>query len=77
MSSPLRITLLTELFAFSPITLVVQETEVKQVTADKLHGLSLRANYTDRVLAKLVPTFADGGFYVVNLTDPYGRTTVT
>jgi hypothetical protein len=40
----------------------------------KLRGLSLRANYTDRRLsAKLVPTFAYRGCYVVSVTDPYGR----
>jgi hypothetical protein len=26
-----------------------------------------------RLLAKLVPTFADTGFHVVSVTDPYGR----
>jgi CBS-domain-containing membrane protein len=26
-----------------------------------------------RMSAKLVPTFADGGCYVVSVTDPYGR----
>jgi hypothetical protein len=37
-------------------------------------GLSLQANYTDRSLsAKLAPTFADRGFHVVIVMDPYGR----
>jgi hypothetical protein len=26
-----------------------------------------------RFLAKIVPTFEDGGCHVVNVTDPYGR----
>jgi hypothetical protein len=37
----------------------------------KLHGVSLRANYTDRLSAKLVPTFPDRGCHVVSMTDPY------
>jgi hypothetical protein len=38
-----------------------------------LRGLSLRANHTIRRLsAKLVPTFADGGCYMVSVMDPYG-----
>jgi hypothetical protein len=41
---------------------------------NKLSGLSLRANYTDRRLsAKLVPTFADRGCHVVSVADPYAR----
>jgi hypothetical protein len=39
---------------------------------------SPQANYTDqpsgrRLLAKLVPTFADRGYHVVSATDPRGR----
>jgi hypothetical protein len=40
-------------------------------TKTKLHGLSPRANYTDR--AKWLPTFADRGCHVVSVTDPSGR----
>jgi hypothetical protein len=40
---------------------------------EKLRGLSPRANYTGRLSAKLVPTFADRGCNVVSVTDPYGR----
>jgi CBS-domain-containing membrane protein len=43
---------------------------------NKLHGLSPRANYTDRATAeseKWLPTFADKGCHVVSVTDPYGR----
>jgi hypothetical protein len=44
----------------------------------ELHGLSPRANYTERLSdsrlsAKLVPTFADTGLHVVSVTGPYGR----
>jgi hypothetical protein len=43
----------------------------------KLHGLSPRANYTDRATAACLrsdwPTFADRGCHVVSVTDPYGR----
>jgi hypothetical protein len=43
-----------------------------------LHGLSPRANYTDRpnnrrLSAKLVPTFSERGCHMVSVTDPYGR----
>jgi hypothetical protein len=38
---------------------------------NKLHGLSPRANYTDRRLsAKLVPNFADRACHVVSVTSP-------
>jgi hypothetical protein len=40
---------------------------------NKLRGLSPRANYTDRRLLKLVPTFVDRGYHVVSVTDSYGR----
>jgi hypothetical protein len=43
----------------------------------KLHGLSPRANYTDRVTAACrrsdCQLFADRGCHVVSVTDPYGR----
>jgi hypothetical protein len=38
------------------------------MTASELYQPSDR-----RLLAKLVPTFADRGCYVVSVTDPYGR----
>jgi hypothetical protein len=38
---------------------------------NKLHGLSPRANYTDRATAKLVPTFVDRGCHVVSITYAY------
>jgi CBS-domain-containing membrane protein len=45
---------------------------------NRLRGLSPRANYTDRpsdrrLSAELLPIFADRGFHVVSVTDPYGR----
>jgi hypothetical protein len=43
----------------------------------KLHGLSPRANYTDRATAACrrndCQLFADRGCHVVSVTDPYGR----
>jgi hypothetical protein len=43
----------------------------------KLHGLSPRANYTDRAITACrrsdCQLFADGGCHVVRMTDPYGR----
>jgi hypothetical protein len=43
----------------------------------KLHGLSPRANYTDRATAACRRSdsqlFADKGCQVVSVTDPYGR----
>jgi hypothetical protein len=43
----------------------------------KLHGLSPRANYTDRATAACqrneCQIFADRGCHVVSVTDPYGR----
>jgi hypothetical protein len=43
----------------------------------KLHGLSPRANYTDRATANCrrsdCQLFADRGCHVVSVTDPYGR----
>jgi hypothetical protein len=43
----------------------------------QLHGLSPRANYTDRATAvlsaKWLPTFAERGCHVVSVADPYGR----
>jgi hypothetical protein len=44
---------------------------------NKLHGLSPRANYTDRATASCrrsyCQLFADKGRHVVSVTDPYGR----
>jgi hypothetical protein len=44
---------------------------------NKLHGLSPRANYTDRATAACLRSdcqlFADRGFHVVSVTDPYGH----
>jgi hypothetical protein len=46
-------------------------------TKTKLHGLSPRANYTDRATAASLRSdcqlFADRGCHVVSVTDPYGR----
>jgi hypothetical protein len=42
----------------------------------KLRGLSASELYRPGyrfLLAKLVPTFADRGWHVVSVTDPYGR----
>jgi hypothetical protein len=43
----------------------------------KLHGLSPRANYTDRTTAACrrsdCQLFADRGCHVVSVTDPYGH----
>jgi hypothetical protein len=43
----------------------------------KLHGLSPRANYTDRVTADCrrsnCQLYADRGCHVASVTDPYGR----
>jgi hypothetical protein len=43
----------------------------------KLHGLSPRANYTDRATTTCQRSdcqlIADRGCYVVSVTDPYGR----
>jgi hypothetical protein len=43
----------------------------------KLHGLSPRANYTDRATAACrrsdCQLFGDKGCHVVSVTDPYGR----
>jgi hypothetical protein len=41
-------------------------------TKKKLHGLSPRANYTDRVTA-VCQRFADRGCHVVSVTDLYDR----
>jgi hypothetical protein len=42
-----------------------------------LHGLSPRANYTDRATAACrrsdCQLFADRGYHVVSVTDPFGR----
>jgi hypothetical protein len=48
------------------------------IVIKKLHGLSPRANYTDRpsdhhLSAKRLPAFADIVCHVVSVTDPYGR----
>jgi hypothetical protein len=46
-------------------------------TKTKLHGLSPRANHTDRVTAACrrsdCQLFANRGCYVASVTDPYGR----
>jgi hypothetical protein len=46
-------------------------------TKKKLHGLSPRANYTDRATAACrrsdYQLFADRGCHVVGVTDPYDR----
>jgi hypothetical protein len=43
----------------------------------KLHGLSPRANYTDRATAACrrsdCQLYADSEYHVVSVTDPYGR----
>jgi hypothetical protein len=43
----------------------------------KLHGLSPRANYSDRATAACrrsdCQLFADRGCHIVSVTDPYGR----
>jgi hypothetical protein len=43
----------------------------------ELHGLSPRANYTDRATAAYrrsdCQLFADRGCHVISVTDPYGR----
>jgi hypothetical protein len=39
----------------------------------KFRGLSPTANSIDRLLAKLLSTFANRGRRVVSVTDPYGR----
>jgi hypothetical protein len=46
------------------------------VKKKKLRGLSLQANYTNRVTAavgEVVPTFAGRGCYVVRATDSHSR----
>jgi hypothetical protein len=44
---------------------------------NKLHGLSPRANYTDRAIAACrrsdCQLFADKGCHVVSMTDSFGR----
>jgi hypothetical protein len=41
---------------------------------NELRGLSSRANDPDRrLLAKLVPTFADRGCHVISVTNPYAH----
>jgi hypothetical protein len=46
-------------------------------TSNKLHGLSQRANYTDRATAACRQSdcqlFADRECHVVSVTDPYNR----
>jgi hypothetical protein len=47
-----------------------------QKKTNKLHGLSPRANYTDRATAACRRSdcqLADKGCHVVSVTDPYGR----
>jgi hypothetical protein len=53
----------------------VQDKTSVSAHRNKLRGLGLRANYTDRetaASAKLVPTFADRGCHVVSVTEPLG-----
>jgi hypothetical protein len=49
----------------------------KYMLKKELHGLSSRANYTDRATAACrrsdCKLFADRGCHVVSVTDPYGR----
>jgi hypothetical protein len=47
----------------------------KNKTKTKLHGLSPRANYTDRATAacRRCQLFADRGCHMVSVTYPYGR----
>jgi hypothetical protein len=46
-------------------------------TKNKLHGLSPRANYTNRATAAYrrsdCQPFSDRGCHVISVTDPYGR----
>jgi hypothetical protein len=50
---------------------------VGEKQTNKLHGLSLRANYTDRAAAACrrsdCQLSADRGCHMVSVTDPYGR----
>jgi hypothetical protein len=47
---------------------------LSNVKKKKLRGLNPLANYSDRRLsAKLLPTFADRGWHVVSVTDPFSR----
>jgi hypothetical protein len=57
-----------------PMDLMLTISELRRNRPTLLRGLSPQANYTDRRLsAKLVPTCADRGCYVVSVTEPYGR----
>jgi hypothetical protein len=55
--------------------ILISEAESSHKT--KLHGLSPRANYTDRATVACrqcdCQLFADRGCHVVSVTDPYGR----
>jgi hypothetical protein len=55
----------------------IQSNRMLKYNIMKLPVLSPQANYTDRVdhrlLAKVVPTFADRGCHVVSVMDPYDR----
>jgi hypothetical protein len=55
-----------------------QKGKVFPLKKTKLHGLSPRANYTDRpsdrrLSAKSLPTCADRGCHVISVTDPSDR----
>jgi hypothetical protein len=55
----------------------IADSEFRRLKVKKLHGLSPRANYTDRATAacrrSASQRFADKGCHVVSVTDPYGR----
>jgi hypothetical protein len=65
-----------QLFVTLNISKTVRITEYIK-TKTKLHGLSPRANYTDRATAACqrsdCQVFTDRGCHVVSVTDPYGR----
>jgi hypothetical protein len=69
---------------FEPVTLgsLQSDQEISKASTEvlkktKLHGLSPRANYTDRAKATCQRSdcklFADRRCHVVSVTDPYGR----
>jgi hypothetical protein len=63
------------MFMFYPLGVTLLGCCLKQ--SHLLHGLSPRANYTDRATAACwrsdCQRFADRGCHVVSVTDPYGR----
>jgi hypothetical protein len=56
---------------------MINDSYLCTVSTNKLHGLSPRANHTDRATAACrrndCQLFADKGCHVVSVTDPYGR----